>query len=297
MSTPTETDVQANTLDLAAADSSDAFTSDWNKWHAAHERHRADPHGFLAVTHLHWLDSQAARLDGAPGTWNVEDDVVRLVLGAGESLLQNGRELNPDGAGSTVEFGPIPERGGVNLVSQDPVAGDTVIELAKRGGAYIVRPRHPGHSLLAGYRGTPAYTPDAAFAVEGIFIPFDEPRATTVGAAVEGIQHVYEAPGEVRFRLGGRDLGLTAFNGQVPGTLSILFTDQTSGKTTYAANRSLSVAAPGPDGTVTLDFNRAVNLPCAYTDLATCPLPPAENRLPVAVEAGEQIPYERQDAS
>ena len=42
-----------------------------------------------------------------------------------------------------------------------------------------------------------------------------------------------------------------------------------------------------------LDFNRAVNLPCAYTDLATCPLPPAENQLPVAIEAGEKIPYER----
>jgi uncharacterized protein (DUF1684 family) len=41
------------------------------------------------------------------------------------------------------------------------------------------------------------------------------------------------------------------------------------------------------------DFNRAVNLPCAYTDLATCPLPPSGNRLPAAVEAGEKIPYER----
>ena len=40
--------------------------------------------------------------------------------------------------------------------------------------------------------------------------------------------------------------------------------------------------------------HRAVNLPCAYTDLATCPLPPAENRLAVAIEAGEQIPHERQ---
>jgi hypothetical protein len=38
---------------------------------------------------------------------------------------------------------------------------------------------------------------------------------------------------------------------------------------------------------------RAANLPCAYTDLATCPLPPAGNRVPVAVEAGEKIPYER----
>jgi uncharacterized protein (DUF1684 family) len=52
---------------------------------------------------------------------------------------------------------------------------------------------------------------------------------------------------------------------------------------------------PAADGSVQLDFNRAVNLPCAYTDLATCPLPPAENRLPVAIEAGEKIPYERQD--
>jgi hypothetical protein len=43
---------------------------------------------------------------------------------------------------------------------------------------------------------------------------------------------------------------------------------------------------------VVLDFNRATNLPCAYTDFATCPLPPAENHLPIAVDAGEQNPYE-----
>ena len=51
--------------------------------------------------------------------------------------------------------------------------------------------------------------------------------------------------------------------------------------------------SPEPIGTVVLDFNRAANLPCAFTDLATCPLPPAENRLPIAIEAGEKIPYER----
>lgn len=215
-----------------------SFATAWAEWHAAHERHRADPHGFLAVTHLHWLDSEPAGLDGVPGTWNVENDAVRLVLAEGETLQQDGRELNADGGGATVLFGPIAERGGVNLA-----AGDTVVELAKRGGEYIVRPRHPENPLLREYQGTPAYEPDPAFAVEGTFVPFDEPRATT-----------------------------------------------------YAANRSLTVAAPGPDGTVRLDFNRAVNLPCAYTDLATCPLPPAENRLPVAVEAGEQTPTERQDA-
>lgn len=265
------------------------FAAAWQEWHAAHERHRADPHGFLAVTHLHWLGSSEARLEGAPGTWSVENDAVRVVLEPGETLERDGEELN-GAAGATLTFGPIAERGGINLVS-----GERVIEVAKRGGEYIVRPRHPKNALLTEYTGTPAYVPDAGFALAGTFVPFSEPRPTTVGAAVEGIQHVYEAPGEIRFSLAGEDLTLTAFNGHAPGTLSVLFTDATSGKTTYAANRSLTVGTPAPDGTVLLDFNRAVNLPCAYTDLATCPLPPAENRLSVAIEAGEKIPYERQD--
>ena len=266
----------------------EASDADWQEWHADHERQRAHPHGFLAVTHLHWLGSEPARLDGAPGTWSVEADVVRVVLEPGDSLQQDGRELNT-AAGTSLEFGPIEERSGINLAS-----GETVIELAKRGGEYIVRPRNPSHPLLRDYQGTPAYSPDAAYAVWGTFVPFEAPRPTTVGAAVEGIQHVYQAPGEIRFKLAGQDLALTAFNGHAPGSLSVLFTDQTSGRTTYAANRSLSVVSAA-DGSVLLDFNRAVNLPCAYTDLATCPLPPAENRLPVAIEAGEKIPYERQD--
>jgi uncharacterized protein (DUF1684 family) len=277
-----------SSTETETAPSTAVFTAAWQEWHAAHERHRADPHGFLAVTHLHWLGSEPAALEGVPGIWNVKDDAVTVVLSAGESLRRDGQELNPGGAGGTVPFGTIAEREGINLTS-----GETVVELAKRGGAYIVRPRHPENALLTGYTGTPAYEPNRAYVVIGAFVPFDVPRTTTVGAAVEGIQHVYQAPGEIRFRLGGQDLTLTAFNGHAQGALSVLFTDATSGKTTYAANRSLAVAAPGPDGTVLLDFNRAVNLPCAYTDLATCPLPPAENRLSVAIEAGEQTPVER----
>ena len=89
-------------------------------------------------------------------------------------------------------------------------------------------------------------------------------------------------------------MSLTAFPGHTPGSLIVLFTDATSGVTTYGANRVITLEPPAADGAVVLDFNRAVNLPCAYTDLATCPLPPRENRLPVAVEAGEKIPFERE---
>jgi hypothetical protein len=146
--------------------------------------------------------------------------------------------------------------------------------------------------MLRDFHGVPAYGPDESSVFDGVFEPFDEPRPTTVGAVVEGLSHVYTAPGTVRFSRDGVEHTLTVFNGKTGG-FTILFNDDTSGVTTYAANRSLAVSSPGTGGEVTLDFNRALNLPCAFTDFATCPLPPAGNRLPFAVEAGEKTPYER----
>ncbi|RKE23037.1 DUF1684 domain-containing protein [Streptomyces sp. TLI_171] len=262
----------------------DAFTRDWEEWHAAKDRALADPHGFLAVTGLHWLDAEPARFPDAPGAWSTGPEGVLVELDEGEELLVDGAPVQ-----GRHLFGVLEERGGVYAQ-----AGEAVIEVAKRGGHDIVRPRHPDNPLLRQFTRTPAYPADPRWSLTGRYLPFDAPRPVTVGAAVEGLQHVYDAPGEIEFTLpDGSVHRLTAFNGHLPGTLQVLFTDATSGVTTYAANRSLTIPAPSPDHRVTVDFNRATNLPCAYTDLATCPLPPAENRLPTAIEAGEQIPYER----
>jgi uncharacterized protein (DUF1684 family) len=257
------------------------FERDWADWHRGHEAVRAGEHGFLAITSLNWLSAEPQRFPDAPGTWRSDGSTVTVELGEGEELVIDGARVT-----GQYTFGPIPERGGVNAV-----AGDAVIEVARRGGYDIVRPRHPGHQLRVRYTGTPAYGPDPQWVIPARFVPFGEPRPTTVGAVAEGLQHVYDAPGYVEFERDGQQLRLTAFNGRAPGGLSILFTDATSGVTTYPANRSLQVAPPGADGLVTLDFNRAVNLPCAYTEFATCPLPPAENHLPIGVEAGEKLPY------
>jgi uncharacterized protein (DUF1684 family) len=258
------------------------FAADWEAWHKQHEERFAAPDGFLAITSINWLTEQATRFPDAPGEWAVSDSGVTVDLAPGEELTLDGTRIT-----GHHNFGPIPERGG--LFPRDAVA---VYEVAKRGGNDILRPRHPDAPLRTGFRGTPAYAPDPRWLISGRYRPFGEPRDVTVGSVVEGLQHVYAAPGVVEFEAGGQQLALTAFNGRAPGSLHILFADATSGVTTYAANRSLQVAAPDSDGTVILDFNRATNLPCAYTGFATCPLPPAGNRLPVAVEAGEQIPYE-----
>lgn len=135
--------------------------------------------------------------------------------------------------------------------------------------------------------------PNPRWRVQARFVAYDTPRPTEVGAAVDGLTHVYDAPGELEFTLAGEQFRLVAFPGHGDGDLLVLFTDATSGITTYAANRSLSAPAPDADGWTVLDFNRAVNLPCAYTDFATCPLPPEGNRLPIGVEAGEKTPLSR----
>ena len=73
------------------------------------------------------------------------------------------------------------------------------------------------------------------------------------------------------------------------GSLFFVFADRTSGKATYGGGRFLYADAP-QDGRVVLDFNRAYNPPCALNGHVVCPTAPPENRLKIAVEAGEMTP-------
>jgi uncharacterized protein (DUF1684 family) len=68
----------------------------------------------------------------------------------------------------------------------------------------------------------------------------------------------------------------------------MVFADGTSGRGTYGAGRYLWFDAPDEQDRVVLDFNRAYNPPCVWTGYAVCPLPSRDNRLAVAIEAGEK---------
>lgn len=256
------------------------FAQEWSEWHAEHEKRRADPHGFLAITSLNWLTETPTRFPDAPGEWSVTATGPAVTLADDEEITVAGQTI-----AGRYEFGIIAERSGVTVT-----AGDTEIEVATRGGHTVLRPRHPAHHTLVEYQGTPVYPPNRRWVATGRFIANSEPLPVTVGSVSEGLEHVYESPGVVEFELRGETFRLTAFNGYTPGTLSVLFTDATSGITTYAANRSIQINAPDADGVVTIDFNRSTNLPCAYSEFATCPLPPRENRLPIGIESGEKTP-------
>jgi uncharacterized protein (DUF1684 family) len=101
--------------------------------------------------------------------------------------------------------------------------------------------------------------------------------------------------GFLDFELHGQRLSLTGFSlGRTPrSSLFVPFTDVTSGRETYASGRYLDLELR-PDGSVVLDFNLAYQPYCAYSGGFSCPLAPAENRLPVPILAGERLPDGRQ---
>jgi uncharacterized protein (DUF1684 family) len=242
------------------------FLTEWNAWRDAREEGLRAPSGWLAITGLHWLTLTPQRFDGVPGDWAGDEGGAAVSLGPDESVTVRGVSLS-DGVHL---LGPLDETGLMLSFGEGLVA-----QVADRDGQPIMRPRHPDAPNLRGYRGTPCYPPDPGWVLPARF----EPYSSFDDAAV----------GEIVFAYDGSEHRLVAW-GQGDGSLWILFRDATSGVTTHPANRQLLVDRPGPDGAVSIDFNRAINMPCAYTDFTTCPVPPAANTLSFAVEAGEQVP-------
>lgn len=265
-----------------------AFEAQWHAWREQNEARRRDPYGYLSYSAIHRLGAEPQYFDGVPGRWTagVEGPIVELA--ENERLTVGDVEIR-----GRYAFGPVAEREFRRAAKFD----DVIIELSKRGGVDLLRPIDPRHGLRGSYVETPAYHPDTAWVIEGEFIPFDRPRDTAIEAAIEGIAHSHEAVGEVVFEvdgIGNRLLFLAAPASRgTQGNAFAPFTDATSGVTTYRASRSLFATLPQGRGPVVLDFNRAANLQCAYTDYAPCPLAPAQNRLSVAIPAGEKTPVFR----
>ena len=106
--------------------------------------------------------------------------------------------------------------------------------------------------------------------------------------SVIGTVDTLPSPGAVEFEREGEQFALhPVIEDSASGELFFIFRDETSGGETYPGGRFLYADRPTAAGEVILDFNRAVSPPCAFTDFATCPLPPPENSLRLRVTAGE----------
>jgi uncharacterized protein len=243
------------------------------KWHRDRETALTADGGWLTVAGLFWLHPGANTFgrdaannivlpDGPAhaGVFHFENGKVTVTMDGAT------RELHPDSADAAR-------------------VGRLSLFIIKRSDKFGIRLKDPESPARREFKGIASFPADEAYRVTARWVA--EPRKIPI-LNVLGQTEDSECPGYAVFRLHGQELKLHPIL-EEPGAkeLFFIFRDQTSNKETYGAGRFLYTALP-QNGQVVLDFNQAQNPPCAFTPFATCPLPPAENRLPVRIEAGEK---------
>jgi uncharacterized protein len=242
------------------------------------------PKGNLALVNTQWITGDPAALQpiwGVPGLWSA--------LPEGES----GLKVTADAADNIVVDGELVDgdaivRGKDSATPSDIVFSDTVtgFVIASETEGYALRVWDSQSEGIRDFGSIDAFDYNPEWVIQATFTAIE-------GGKTVGFEHLKDdgktrdlvVPGEITFTKDGIDYNLAAFKSG--RALQLVFADATNGDSTYSVGRFLFVA-PNADGTITLDFNRAVLPPCAFSYNFNCPMPPKQNRFPVAIEAGEK---------
>lgn len=254
----------------------DPHTQSVEEWRKKYEAGLKAPYtGWLSVSGLFWLKEG----ENTAGTGDGNDVVLPRGPAKAGVFLFDGKTVRWRGASGAVQtLTP-------NSTEMVEVAGARLSAI-ERNGKYGVRLRDAESKMRKEFAGTAWYPIAAKYRVKAKFIPHAHKRTINFTDMTGNTQKML-SPGIVEFTLNGQLLRLEPVEDE--GQLFFVFKDRTAGKGTYGAGRMLY--APLPVGNVAeIDFNVAKNPPCVFTPYATCPLPPKQNILPLAVEAGEKMP-------
>ena len=250
------------------------------------------PDGWTSLIGLHWIDpgshyvgsaaDNGIRLSMGPahlGMIDVAGDRIRFVPDKDATLTLDGQPL----AAATTLKTDI-DADGPNVIGFD--AGKGVATIIKRGDRFALRVKHADAPTRTGFVGLDYWPADPDWKIAGKFVPHAAGKTIEV-ASIIGITEPVANPGSVEFQRDGKTYRIEALD-EGEGELFLVFADRTNGHGSYGAGRFLYAAMPDANGRVVLDFNQAYSPPCAFTAFATCPLPPPENRLDLAITAGEK---------
>jgi uncharacterized protein len=245
--------------------------------------------GWLTLVGLYWLKPGENRFGSDPGNPVIlpkgkAPALAGVLVRKGDAVtlrVEPGVKLTADGKPVTA---PLP-------LTADSKGKPTLLELGslsfyviERGDRLGVRIKDKESPERTGFKGLDNFPLAPQWRVVARFEPYKDkkiPIANVLGQVMDE-----PSPGAVVFDWQGKTYRLDALGDPKEG-LSLIFGDASNGKSTYGAGRFLDTDPP-KDGKVVVDFNTAYNPPCAFTAFATCPLPPAQNKLPIAVEAGEK---------
>lgn len=277
-----------------------AYKAQLEQWHQDRVTSLKSENGWLNLAGLFWLKDGVNTVGGDTGN-DLAFPTDKTPNQLGTFRLTNG----------SVQFEPAPEA--VVLVSDpdgkpQPLLSSSVIFspemkkpvtlshgslrwfVIKRGDKYGVRLRDLEGEPLKSFHGIERYPVDEAWRVKARFEAPSAPRTIPI-MDVLGMISQQPLAGTLVFELRGKTYRLDAVGESSSSgaqKLFIMFGDATNAHETYGSGRFLYADKPDGNNPVTLDFNQAINPPCAFTPYATCPLPPKQNKLALAVTAGER---------
>lgn len=260
-------------------------------WRAQRIERLTAPAGWLSLVGLHWLPGEGVLTLGQGPDLDVDLGRGPAALGRIEWRAGQAFFHLQDGAQARVgesELGAEPLLLNPEADTPAPVVsfGSASFQLLVRGDKFALRVRDSEAPTRTRFAGIPHFDVDPSWRIEARFEPHPEPRTIEV-ATVAGTLESYPNPGRIVFERDGRSHSLEALEEQGSSAWFFIFADRTSGRESYGMARYL-YAGPPVDGKLVIDFNKAYNPPCAFTDYATCPMPPEGNRLDLAVRAGEK---------
>lgn len=266
---------------------------EWSK--TRHEK-LMEPDGWLSLVGLFWLDQGVntfgadpgndlvyagapdAQIPGLIGTFTREDMTVRFEAAPGVEVTT---------AGEPATFAILTVESG-----QEPLElqlGSLRWFLIRRDERLAIRAKDSRSPVRTEFAGIEMFPTVTEWSLPARF-EFHDPSDTIQVPNILGTVSDTPIPGTVHFELDGAGYSLSLWkDSDDPENFFTAFADQTNGIATYGGGRFLWVDAPDADGRTRVDFNRAYNPPCVFTEFATCPLPPPENRLPVSIQAGEKV--------
>ena len=264
-----------------------AYTRSMEQWRENRESSLLAEDGYLAVAGLFWLEEGDNSFGTDPandfvlpegsaparvGVFRHQAGMTRVIVDPGIDEVTKAGEVVRDAELRPSRVGPADAIRLRDLFFHVHVSGDR----------YGIRLRDLNSPYRKNFVGLRWYPVDADYRVVADFVPFETEKTVELVNIVGGTQ-TYVAPGFVTMELKGDKI---RFDPVMRGDkLFFIFSDATSGRTTYPAARFLYADMP-KDGKVIVDFNQAINPACAYSPYTVCPYPPRQNRLTMAIEAG-----------
>lgn len=262
-----------------------------NAWHEKQMASLRSDTGWLNLIGLYWLEEGLNSFgSGNQADLKLESDRFPEEIGQFE-LIDGKVFFTPSIEGIKSKSGEIKVRTLIFDVDQGLAEAISFQSLhwviIKRSEAFGLRLRDFEAEAVKNFEGVDRFPVDIQWRIVADFIPYNPPKEIMITNVI-GQTTPNPSPGYLQFEVDDATYKIDALGSEEDEELFLIFADATSGGETYGGGRYMYVKKADASGKVILDFNKAYNPPCVYTPHATCPLPPRQNILDLAITAGHK---------